>query len=225
MKTDSEIKQDVQDELKWEAGINEAGIGVAVKDGIVTLSGNVDTYAEKAVAENAAKSVSGVRAVVEEIRVKILGSDKRTDEEIAKAAINCLKWNSKVPKDEILVKVEDGWLTLEGRVNWNFQREAAAHAVENLRGVKGIGNMIQIKVSVKPDDVKESIKKAIERNAILDAEKINVEIDGHKVLLTGTVQSWAELRQAGRAAWSAPGVWSVVNNLVVKPESVGILTE
>jgi len=220
MKTDSELKQDVLDELKWEASVNEPGIGVAVKDGIVSLSGVVNTYAEKMAAEKAAKRVLGVKAVVENVEVKISGDNKRTDVEIAQVALNNLKWDTMVPKKDIFVKVENGWITLEGKVDWNYQKEAAKNAVQYLFGVRGVSNLIEIKTPIQSDLVKESIKKTFERNAIIDAEKINVRVEGHKVFLTGTVQSWDEQKQANEAAWSAPGVWQVENNLEIKPRQL-----
>ncbi len=216
MKTDSELKRDVQAELKWDASINETEVGVAVKDGIVTLTGYLDTYAQKIAAEKAAKRVLGVKAVVQEIEVKILSGDKRTDVDIAKAALDSLKWDSSVPKDSVIVKVDNGWVTLEGSVQWNYQKEAAKRAVQHLKGVKSVTNIITIKSAVEPSKVKENIKKTFERNAALDAEEINVSVDGHKVTLSGTVKSWDEERQAKEAAWSAPGVWEVVDNLSIR---------
>lgn len=221
MRTDVELKDDVIDELNWDSRVNETGIGVAVKSGIVTLSGAVNAYAEKIAAEKAAKRVMGVKAVVMDIEVKISGSDERTDADIAKIAVNNLKWNSTVPKDKVMVKVENSWITLEGKVDWNYQKEAAKKAVESLYGVKGVSNLIEVKSSVEPSLVKENIKKSFERNALLDAEKVNVQVEGHKVVLTGTVTSWNEQKQANDAAWSAPGVWKVEDKLIIKtPELV-----
>lgn len=216
MKTDSELQKDVLAELKWEPSINATEVGVAVKDGIVTLTGYLNTYAEKITAEKATKRVLGVKAVVEKIEVKILGSDKRADVDIAKAALDRLKWDTSVPKDGVLVKVENGWITLEGKVDWNFQKEAAKKAVQNLYGVRGVTNLVDVKSAIQPFEIKESIKKTFERNAILDAGKIEVTTEGHKVSLSGTVQSWDEKKQAENAAWSAPGVWEVVDNLSIK---------
>lgn len=216
MKTDSELQKDVLAELKWEPSINATEVGVTVKDGIVTLTGYLNTYAEKITAEKATKRVLGVKAVVEKIEVKILGSDKRTDIDIAKAALDRLKWDTSVPKEGVLVKVENGWITLEGKVDWNFQKEAAKKAVQNLYGVRGVTNLVDVKSAIQPFEIKENIKKTFERNAILDAGKIEVITEGHKVTLSGTVQSWDEKKQAENAAWSAPGVWNVVDNLSIK---------
>lgn len=225
MKTDSQLKHDVQEELKWEPSVNETGIGVAVHNSIVTLSGNVHSYAEKLAAEKAAKRVEGVKGVVEDITVKLIGSDKQTDEDLVQTAVNSLAWNSMVPKDKIFVKAEDGWLTLEGEVNWNFQREAAYKTVKSLKGVRGVANLVSIKANIHPSNVKESIRKTFERNAIIDANNIKVEVEGHRITLKGHVQSWAELNQANKAAWSVPGVWSVENELVVKPDKATSLSE
>ncbi len=216
MKTDLELKQDVQDELKWEPSINATDIGIIVKDGIVTLTGTLNTYAEKIAAEKATKRVSGVKAVVEKIEIKILGSDKRADVDIAKTALDRLMWDTSIPKEAVMVKVENGWITLEGKVDWNFQKEAAKNAVQNLYGVRGVTNLIDTKSPIQPFQIKESIKKTFERNAILDAVKIEVKTEGHKVTLSGSVQSWDEKKQAEEAAWAAPGVWDVQDNLQIK---------
>lgn len=223
MKTDSEIKKDVLDELKWDASINETEVGVAVKDGIVTLTGYLSSYIEKIAAEKAAKRVEGVKAVVENIEVKLISSSKRTDLDIAKAAVDRLTWDSSVPKDAIIVKVEDGWVTLEGNVNWNYQKEAAKKAIQNLWGVKGVTNLVVIKSAIEPTQVKENIKKTFERNAILDAQKIDVRTEGHKVTLSGYVSSWDEKQQAKDAAWSAPGVWEIEDNLKIKSRDVLVM--
>lgn len=216
MKTDLNIKQDVIDELDWEPGVDAAGIGVIVKDGIVTLNGHVGTYAEKRTAEKAVKRVYGVRAVVDEIEVKLSGTYSRTDEDIARAALNNLKWDTSVPHESMQLKVEDGWLTLEGEVAWNYQKEAAKNAVANLSGVRGVTNLVKVKASVEPTNVKNKIRNSFERNASVDANSISVQVDGSKVTLSGNVQSWVEKKQAVRAAWSTPGVTEVQDKLQIK---------
>jgi osmotically-inducible protein OsmY len=216
MKTDAEIRKDVLDELEWEPRINATNVGVTIKNGIVTLNGHVNTYAEKVAAEEAAKRVSGVKAVVQEIDVNIEGTSERTDQAIALAAVDSLKWNTMVSDKDIQLKVENGWITLEGELAWNYQVKAATNAVKNLPGVRGVTNLIKVKVPVETPDVKQKIRNAFERNAILDAAEVEVSVEGHEVILNGTVQSWAEMKQAENAAWSAPGVSNVVNHLKIK---------
>lgn len=216
MKTDSQIQKDVMDELKWQPNIDETLIGVIVENGVVTLSGIVNDYSKKIAAEKAVKRVSGVKAVAEDIEVKYGDTYKKTDKEIAKAAVNALEWNTSVPDNKIAVKVEDGWVYLSGEVQWSYQRDAAKSAVENLLGVKHVANNITIKQTVKATDIKEKIKKAFERAAEVDARNIEVEVDGHAVTLKGTVHSLAEKDEARRTAYSSPGVYSVKNELKVE---------
>jgi osmotically-inducible protein OsmY len=215
--TDRELQQDVLRELEWEPSINAAQVGVSVKNGVVTLTGHVESYAEKYAAETAAKRVLGVRAVANEIDVKLADMNMRTDEDIAMDAVNALKKHTLVPDDKIKATVSNGWITLEGEVGWQFEKEAAENAVRYLTGVKGVINEIRVKPRVSPSDIKSKIEEALKRSAELDAQRITVEVEGGKVTLRGKVRSWAERDEAAREAWSAPGVWSVDNQIVVEP--------
>jgi osmotically-inducible protein OsmY len=220
VKMDAELQRDVMNELKWEPTIHAAEIGVRVKDGMVTLSGDVDSYSEKWAIDRAVRRVSGVKAVTEEIKVTLPGSYKRTDEDIVKSVINVLKWNIWVPDDRVKVRVKDGWITLTGDVDWYYQKEHAENAVRHLIGVVGVSDSITIKPTVptvKAFEVKNGIEGALKRNArlLLDAEKIQVEISGSKVILRGSVGSWADYEEAEYTAYCAPGVSEVENNLKV----------
>ena len=216
MKTDSQIKSDVQDELAWEPSIDETKIGVGVDDGVVTLSGEVNSYSKKLAAEKAAKSVSGVKAVAEDIEVKHPSSLKKSDTEIAKAAVDALQWHSSVPNNTVMVKVENGWVYLSGEVKWAYQKHSAKNAVKDLTGVRGVSNTITIKQEVKPFEVKNKIKEAFERSAEIDAKGIVVTTDGHTVTLSGKVHSIKEKEDAEKAAFKAPSVWEVKNKLRVQ---------
>lgn len=219
MKSDLEIQKDVVDQLMWEPILNATEIGVSVKHGVVTLSGRVDNYAKKMAAEHAVRKVAGVKAVAEEILVGIAPDFHRTDTEIAEAVLCSLKWNLFVPEEDIKVKVEGGYVSLEGEVTWDYQRQFAKKSIEHLPGIKMVYNFITIKPVISPVNVKEKIAAAFGRSATIDAEKINVEVDGGKVTLMGKVRSFAEQQDAVDAAWAAPGVIEVVNRLELE-ESV-----
>jgi osmotically-inducible protein OsmY len=217
MKTDTELQQDVMNELKWEPTLKAAEIGIAVKDGIVTLSGYVDSYVKKLVAERAAARVFGVRAVAEAIQIRLPGSLKRSDEDIAEMVANVLEWNVLVPHDRAKVQVQDGVVTLSGEVDWGYQKYAAEEAVHHLKGVVWLNNQITVKPTIEPQDVKDKILSAFQRNALLDSRRIKIEASGGKVVLSGSVRSWGERGEAQWAAWAAPGVFEVENNINISP--------
>jgi len=215
MKTNTELQRDVMDELEFEPSVNAANIGVAAKNGIVTLTGKVSSYAEQYAATEAAERVFGVKAVTDEMKVDLPSFHKRDDEDIAQAAVNSLQWHVLIPHNAIKVKVDKGWVTLEGTVDYKFQKSVAEDAVQNLMGVIGVSNLITLKTVVAPTDLKVKIENALSRAAELDGENIKVEVSGNKVTLKGNVSSWAERDEAERAAWSAPGVWNVDDQLVI----------
>lgn len=216
MKSDSQIQQDVMQELIWDPRVSHEHIGVSVIDGIVTLSGTIPSYIEKSAAERAAQRVSGVKAVVEKIEVKLPGSLERDDQDIAEAVLNLFRWNVEIPDNLIKVSVENGWVKLTGEVEWNYQRNAAEKSVHSLTGVKGVSNNITLKTrEVQADVVKQKIEEALKREAIREAKQINVAIKGGIVTLSGKVNSFSEMNDAQLAVWSAPGVTKIENKLLV----------
>jgi len=218
MKSNLELQTDVQNAIGWEPLLNAAEIGVTVKDGVVSLTGVVDSYAKKMEAETAAKKVIGVKALVEKIEVKFPSAWSRTNADIANEVLAALKSNWSVPKEKVTVKVEDGWVTLEGELPWNFQKEAAKTAVNYLTGVKGVTNNIKIKSESQDAIEKQKVEDAIGRNWNLDDSDIIVSVSGTTVTLTGTVNSWYQKDEAGRIAWNTPGIWHMKNDLVVEYE-------
>ena len=215
MKTDKQVQQDVMAELGWEPSINSAQVGVEVSDGVVTLAGHVDSYAEKFAAERAAQRVLGVKAIAMEMDVKLPGTSKRTDSDIARSTQNVLEWTAYLPPDRVRVKVENGWITLSGEVEWDFQRRAAVDAVRPLLGVVGVNDQITIKPKVSSTLVKSEIEAALKRRARNDAQNIFVAVQGSAVTLTGMVESWSERDLAKSSAWATPGVHSVVDNMSI----------
>ena len=213
MKPDSQIKQDVIDELTWEPKVNATHIGVAVKDGIVTLSGHVDSYVEKLGAEAAAKKVADVKAIAVELDVILPGSSQKSDTEIAQAALNALKWNVYKLSDLVTIKVENGFITLTGEVPWHFERDSAEYTVKYLAGVKGVFNKICIRPSISMNEVKTDIERALKRRAHEQAQEISVDINGNEVTLGGKVHDWKEKSLAIDAAWSVPGVARVIDKM------------
>lgn len=213
MKNDLEIQKDVMDEIGWEPSLNPSEIGVAVKDGIVTLSGRVDSFFKKQTAEKATKRVKGVKAIAEDIQIGVSPSYERSDADIAAAVINALKWHAAVQEEKISVKVENGIVRLDGEVEWEYQRKNAKTAIENLTGVISVLNLITVKPKLTTSNIEQKISDAFKRNASIDAKKINVNIEGNKVILTGTVRSFTEKDDAENAAWAAPGVLHVDSKL------------
>jgi osmotically-inducible protein OsmY len=217
MRSDSEIERDVKEELMWDPDLDATDIAVSVKKGVVTLTGFVKSYTDKYEAEAAAKRVAGVVAVANDIEVRMPSVDERPDPEIARDAVAAIKAQLPISAEKIKVVVKNGWITLEGEVEWQYQRSTAEHAVRRIKGVKGVSNMIQIKPHTEPTEIKKKIQEAFRRNAEVDANRIIVETNGGEVVLKGTVRSWVEREEAERAAWAAPGVTNVVDQIVVSP--------
>ncbi len=216
MKSDIEIQKDVIEQLKWEPFLNAAQIGVAVKNGIVTLSGQVDAYSKKILAEKTTKKVAGVKAIAEDIQVGISPVYKKTDTEIAEAVVNALKWHTMIPDEKIKVSVEDGNVKLEGDVEWEYQRNQAKTAVENLSGVRFVTNLVAVKPKITPYELQQKINSSFQRSANIDSSRITAEVLGSKITLRGKVRSFAEKEDAENAVWSAPGVVSVENKLLIE---------
>jgi osmotically-inducible protein OsmY len=217
MRPDADIKRDVEDELRWDPDVDPTDIAVAVKSGVVTLGGFVHSYSQRFEAEAAAKRVTGVVGVANDIEVRLPALDERPDPEIARDAVAAIKNQLPISGQGIKVIVKNGWITLEGNVEWNYQREMAENAVRWLKGVKGVSNQILLKPGVAPSEIKRKIEDAFRRSAEIDANRITVEASGGEVILKGTVQSWAERKEAERAAWAAPGVTKVDNRIIISP--------
>ena len=217
MKSDNEIERDVRDELKWDPDLDASDIAVSVKDGVVTLAGFTKSYTDRLEAEIAAKRVAGVRAVANDIEVRLPAIDQRPDPDIARDAVAALKAELPISHDRIKVVLKDGWVTLEGGVEWQYQKTTAENAVRRVKGVKGVTNIITVKPKVQPTELQRKILDAFRRNAEVDANRITVEANGSEVVLKGTVRSWIEREEAERVAWSAPGVTRVEDRIVVSP--------
>ncbi|MBS79708.1 BON domain-containing protein [Variovorax sp.] len=215
MKTDTQLRDDIQAELAWAPDVKSTDIGVIVKDGVVTLTGHLAHYAEKYAIERAVQRVHGVKALAVELTVKLPFDNQRTDADIALAAERALEWNVLVPDGKIRPMAEKGWLTLTGEVEWEYQRSAAEIAVRNLMGVTGVSNLVKVKPKVTPADVEKKIHEALSRQAEREANKLSITVDGSQVTLRGTVHSWTERDAVQGAAWATPGVSVVVNDLLV----------
>lgn len=215
MKPDLKLKQDILAQLDFDPSVNPAHIGVTAQDGVVTLTGMVQTLSEKFNAVKIAERVKGVRGLADEIEVKLSNLHERSDTDIAQAALALFKWDWILPPEGITLKVQQGWVTLEGSVFWEYQRRKAHHLVNNMIGVTGISNNLKLKPHLEPNEIENDIKRAFERHAALDSQQVNVKIVGGQVTLTGNVPSWFERDEAVHAAWSAPGVTEVKNQIVV----------
>jgi osmotically-inducible protein OsmY len=217
MKSDNEIERDVRDELKWDPDLDAEDIAVSVKNGVVTLAGFTKSYTDRLEAEIAAKRVAGVRAVANDIEVRLPAIDQRPDPDIARDAVAALKAELPISHDRIKVIVKDGWVTLEGAVEWQYQKTTAENAMRKVKGVKGVTNVVTVKPKVEPSELQRKIIDAFKRNAEVDANRITVEANGSEVILKGIVRSWIEREEAERVAWSAPGVTRVEDRIVVSP--------
>jgi VCBS repeat-containing protein len=212
-----ELKRHVESALEWEPSVDAADIGVSVDAGVVTLRGDVGSYAARAAAERVTLRVYGVKAVANEVTVRLVTGFERNDTDIAQAAVTALTWNAVIPQNRVTVTVSNGWLTLNGTLDWQYQKEATARAVRDLVGVKGVTNSITVKPHVQPGDVQAKIEAAFTRSAEIDARRVNVTAQDGKVVLSGNVRSWAERQEAERAAWAAPGVTEVDDRLSIAP--------
>jgi osmotically-inducible protein OsmY len=217
MKSDRDIERDVKEELEWDPDLDTSDIAVSVKDGVVTLAGFVKSYTDKYEAEAAAKRVSGVKGVANDLEVRLPSIDERPDPDIARDAVAALKSQLPISSENIKIVVKNGWVTLEGQVEWQYQKNTAESAVRRIKGVKGVSNMILLKPRVEPAEIKKKILDAFKRNAEIDANRIQVETNGSEVILKGTVRSWMEREEAERVAWSAPGITKVEDRIVVAP--------
>ena len=213
--TDTQLRQDVLDELEFEPSINAANVGAAVKDGVVTLTGHVSSYSQKITAEVAARRVRGVRAIAQEMEVRYAGERLTSDDEIAKRALDSLRWSTTVPDENVKLTVDNGWITLNGEVDWQFQKMSAENAVRNLLGVIGVSNLISVKPRVQAADIKGKIEAALKRRAEVEANAIRVSVVNDKVTLNGSVDNWDEREAVENAAWSAPGVRFVEDHLTI----------
>lgn len=212
---DSTLKQDILDELEFQPEIDANDIGVTVENGVVTLTGHVPNYSQKLAVERAVGRLKGVKGIAQEIEVRYAGTHGTSDDEIAQRAVNTIKWNTMVPDDKVQVKVQDGWVTLTGALDWNYEKIGAEHAVRDLKGVRGVVNLIELRQRVLPKDVKKHIVSALHRNAAMEAEAIRVDVAGNKVTLAGKVKTWADREIAEEAAWATSGVTAVEDRLTV----------
>jgi osmotically-inducible protein OsmY len=214
--SDLTLRQEVLDELEWEPSVDAAHIGVAAEKGVVTLTGHVSSYAEKVAAEKAVRRVKGVNAIAEEIEIRYPGAKQTADDQIAKRALDILAWQTFVPRDRVKVKVQDGWVTLSGEVEWYYQKSDAEESVRKLSGIMGVTNFITLKPRVEAGDVKKRIETALKRNAEVEANNIRVSVTGGKVTLEGKVDAWNEREMVERTVWAAPGVTAIDDRIVVR---------